>query len=94
VHDAEAAVWLAIDMLAPCPNCGHVLWAEVRSLGALRFSVYFDDEVQSESYAEHVKSCPKCDAGLGGELGESSSKKEEVRGGVLPAQVSPYKDNP
>ncbi len=86
---------MAIDMVVHCPKCGHVLWAEVRSLGAFRFIVYFDDEVQSESYAEHVKSCPKCDAGLGGELDESSSKKEEeVRGGVLLAQVSPYKDKP
>ena len=75
VHDAGATVWLAIDMVVPCLQCGHVLWAEVRSLGASRFIVYFDDEVQSESYAEDVRSCPKCGVRLNGGLGKLSPRR-------------------
>jgi hypothetical protein len=78
VHDAGATVWLAIDMVVPCPRCGHVLWAEARSLGAFRFFVYFDDEAQSESYAEHVRSCPECDVWLAGGLGKLSPQEVEV----------------
>ncbi len=92
VHDTEVAVWLAIDMVVPCPRCGHLLWTEVRSLGAFRFIVYFDDEVHSESYAEHVRSCPKCDVWLSGELGKASF--QELEGEPWPTrelELSPAK---
>ncbi len=77
---------MAIGMVVPCPKCGHVLWAEVRSLGAFRFFVYFDDEVHSESYTEHVRSCPECGVWLARGLG-----KQEVEGEPCPTQVSPHK---
>lgn len=86
-------MWLAIDMVVPCPKCGHLVWAEVRSLEAFRFIIYFDDEVQSESYAEHVRSCPKCSIRLGGGLGKPSPR--EVEGEPWPTGVSPpAKDRP
>ena len=47
-------------MLTPCPNCAHALWSEVRSVGALRFIVYFDDDEGSDTYAEHIAHCPGC----------------------------------
>jgi hypothetical protein len=72
-------------MVVPCSKCGHLLWAEVRSLGAFRFIVYFDDEVQSESYAEHVRTCPKCGVVLGHGLGKPSS--QEVEGEPWPSQA-------
>jgi hypothetical protein len=38
----------------------------VRCVGAFRFVVYFDEDVESASYADHVKRCPGCSMGLGG----------------------------
>jgi hypothetical protein len=93
VHDAEIAVWLAIDMVVPCSECGHLLWTEVRNLGAFRFIIYFDDEVHSESYAEHVKSCPRCGVVFGYGLGKLSS--QGVEGEPWPSQkVSRAKGKP
>jgi predicted RNA-binding Zn-ribbon protein involved in translation (DUF1610 family) len=86
-------VWLAINMVVPCPKCGHVLWAEVRSLGALRFIVYFDDDVQSERYVEHVRSCPECGVRLSGGLGKP--RPQELEGEPWPTRgVSPADDKP
>jgi hypothetical protein len=51
-------------MLTPCQECAHALCSEVRRVGALRFAVYFDDEERSDTYAEQVRSCPGCGAGL------------------------------
>ena len=56
-------------MLTPCPECGHTLWSEVRSFGAFRFVVYFDNDL-GDTYAERVLSCPGCGAGLGGQAHE------------------------
>lgn len=53
-------------MLTPCLNCAHALWSEVRSVGALRLIVYFDDDQGSETYAEHVARCPGCGDRLDG----------------------------
>jgi len=82
---------LAIDMVAPCSKCGHVLWAEVRSLGAFGLIVYFDDEVHSESYAEHVRSCPKCGVRLSGGLGKLTP--QEVEGEPWPTGASLAKES-
>jgi hypothetical protein len=35
-------------------------------VGAFRFVVYFDEDEESASYADHVKLCPGCSVGLGG----------------------------
>ena len=51
-------------MLDPCSECGHALWSELRSHGALRFVVHFDDDRRSDTYAEHVLTCPGCGGGL------------------------------
>jgi hypothetical protein len=51
-------------MLVPCSECDHALWSEVRSHGALSFVVHFDDDWRSDTYAEHVLSCPGCSGGL------------------------------
>ena len=51
-------------MLAPCPQCGYALWAEVRRIGAFRFVVYFDFKERSATCAEHVRSCPECGVNL------------------------------
>jgi len=51
-------------MLTPCSECSHALWSEERHFGALRFVVYFDDEEDSKTYAEQVRVCPECGAGL------------------------------
>ena len=53
-------------MLSPCPNCDHSLWSEVRSVGSCRLVVYFDDDEGSDTYAEHVSRCPRCDGRLDG----------------------------
>jgi hypothetical protein len=36
----------------------------VRRHGAFRFVVYFDDDERSGTYAEQVRVCPGCGAGL------------------------------
>ena len=53
-------------MRSACLECGHRLWKEVRCVGDFRFVVYFDEDEESASYAEHVKRCPECGVGLGG----------------------------
>jgi uncharacterized protein YbbK (DUF523 family) len=53
-------------MQRACLECGHRLWEEARCVGAFRFVVYFDEDEESASYAEHVKLCPECGVGLGG----------------------------
>lgn len=59
-HDSGSAACLAVGMLAPCPECGHSLWMENRGVGTFNLFVYFDDDEQSDSYAEQVTSCPTC----------------------------------
>jgi hypothetical protein len=44
-----------------CPECGYGLWAEeVPVAGRFGVWVCFDDEEQSDTYAEHVERCPGC----------------------------------
>ena len=50
----------------PCPNCDRALWPEVRTSGAFRFVVYFEDEESSGTYAEHITRCPGCSIRLDG----------------------------
>lgn len=52
-------------MLVSCTECGHALWAEDRSAGVFDLVVYFDDDERSDSYAEHITSCPGCDTWCG-----------------------------
>ena len=63
-HDSRGQSSYATRMWTPCPECAHALWSEVRRVGALRFVVYFDEDERSETYAEQVRSCPGCGAGL------------------------------
>ena len=65
-HDSRGPSSYATGMLTPCQECAHALWSEVRRVGALRFVVYFDEEERSQTYAEQVRSCPGCGAGLAG----------------------------
>jgi hypothetical protein len=51
-------------MLNSCTECGHALWSEVRSHGALSFVVHFDDDWRSDTYADHVLTCPGCEGDL------------------------------
>ena len=52
-------------MEVSCEECGHGLWAEEVPV-ADRFGVWacFDDEEQSDTYAERVGRCPGCGARL------------------------------
>ena len=45
-------------MLTLCPECGHKLWSEVGSLGALSMVMFSDDEEESDTYTEQVMRCP------------------------------------
>jgi hypothetical protein len=47
-------------MVVTCLKHGHVLWTEVRTVGASRIWVYFDDQERSDTYAEQVARCPDC----------------------------------
>ncbi len=51
-------------MTTECGNCGHRLWAEVRSAGAFRFVAHFDGDERSDTYAEHTPFCPGCGGSL------------------------------
>jgi hypothetical protein len=53
-------------MRTSCLECAHRLWVEERCVGSFRFVVFFDEDEESASYAEHVKRCPGCSVGLGG----------------------------
>ena len=56
-------------------------------MGAIRFVVYFDEDEESASYAEHVKLCPGCSVGLGdGKHPRSLSRSYEEREVYAPAQ--------
>jgi len=63
-----------------CPECGHDLWAEQMPV-ADRFGVWvcFDDEEQSDTYAEQVGRCPGCGAWLNAQA--LSAAHEKVRTG-------------
>jgi|SRR5918997_96550 hypothetical protein len=75
VHDTTVTMWLSVGMVIPCPDCGHILWAELRGVGASRLVVYFDDDEQSGTYAEHVACCPECGTRLGNMLGGASARE-------------------
>ena len=47
-------------MRTECDECGHRLRAELRSAGAFRFVVHFDDDERSATHAERTPSCPSC----------------------------------
>jgi hypothetical protein len=54
-------------MVTMCGRCGHRVRAEVGVTDGRAALVYFDDERTSESYDEHVASCPGCGQRLAGE---------------------------
>ena len=43
-HDRPGQSGYAVNMLTPCPQCGHALWSEVCCIEAFRCVLYFDDE--------------------------------------------------
>ncbi len=51
-------------MITWCENCKHKLWSEVQEKDGIRFTLYFDDEEVSDTYTEHVVSCPNCGLSL------------------------------
>jgi hypothetical protein len=63
-HDEPKPKGYSSLMLDPCTECGHALWSEVRRHGAFCFVVHFDDDGRSDTYAEHVLTCPGCGGGL------------------------------
>jgi predicted AAA+ superfamily ATPase len=65
-----------------CPECDHDLWAEQMPV-ADRFGVWvcFDDEEQSDTYAEQVGRCPGCGAWLNAQALSLSVAHEKVRTG-------------
>ena len=60
-------------MVTMCGRCGHRVRAEVGATDGRGVFVYFDDDRASESYAEHVASCPGCGQSLAGEGLQGSS---------------------
>ena len=66
----------AVAMVVSCRGCAHKLWAEVRETGGIRFTLYFDDDEKSDTYAEHVMRCPNCGLSL---IDNSIESKEHSR---------------
>jgi hypothetical protein len=60
-------------MVTMCGRCGHRVRVEVGVTEGRGVSVYFDDDRASESYAEHMASCPGCGQSLAGEGLQGSS---------------------
>lgn|GEM_PF-6143500 len=63
-YDGPGLPGYADRILTPCPECAHALWSKVRRVGTLRFVAYINDDERSGTYAEQVRVCSKCDAGL------------------------------
>ena len=64
-HDTGVSRRFTNVMVVPCPECGHKLWTEEVRVGDRYYAwACFDDEVGSDTYAEQVRLCPGCTAGL------------------------------
>lgn len=51
-------------MIFPCYSCGYKLWSVEREVEGRFERVYFDGENTSETYAQRVTNCPRCDRRL------------------------------
>jgi hypothetical protein len=47
-------------MITSCESCGHKLWSVVRKVDKWELRLHFDGEESSETYADHITSCPGC----------------------------------
>jgi uncharacterized protein with PIN domain len=51
-------------MIFPCSSCGYKLWSVERDVDGRFVRVHFDGENTSETYAQQVTHCPRCNKWL------------------------------
>ena len=47
-------------MISRCGGCGHRIWSEKHPVESIKTVLYFDDDDESDTHAEHVTHCPGC----------------------------------